>query len=115
MPSGAPVQLTHQTTADVADLTQDEDGVKLFVKDRNSSESRTIRSRWVVGADSANSTIRDLVKIDFEDQGKSSAIYAIQPSLPLNKCFVLLQASRTTGLWLIFYQTPRPTDTSISN
>lgn len=58
------------TRLDVTGLEQDDQGVNLSVTNRADSSSRTLRARWVIGADSANSSIRQFSNIAFEDQGE---------------------------------------------
>lgn len=54
---------------DVTGLQQDDNGVDLDVMQRKTSKKQKLRARWVIGADSANSSVRQYCSINFEDQG----------------------------------------------
>ena len=48
---------------------QDDDGVTTTVKDRLTGETRTIRSRYLIGADGARSQVAEDLKLPFEGPG----------------------------------------------
>ncbi|RFA18829.1 bifunctional 3-(3-hydroxy-phenyl)propionate/3-hydroxycinnamic acid hydroxylase MhpA [Subtercola boreus] len=54
----------------VADITQDEDDVALTVhRTGDPQERQTLTARWLIGADGANSAVRELVGVDSVDAG----------------------------------------------
>lgn len=59
--------VTVQSGTEVVDLAQDDDGVTVTVRDRESS--RTLRTRAVLGCDGANSTVRSLIGSQLRDLG----------------------------------------------
>ncbi len=71
---------------DVVGFTQDGDGVSTTIKDVDTGAERTIRSRYLVGADGAHSRIRELAGIEFDGRGvfsNSVTIYFKAPIAPL--------------------------------
>jgi 2-polyprenyl-6-methoxyphenol hydroxylase-like FAD-dependent oxidoreductase len=71
---------------DVVGLVQDADGVTTTIRNVDSGEERTIRSRYVVGADGAHSRVRELLGIEFDGRGvfsNSITIYFKAPLAPV--------------------------------
>jgi 3-(3-hydroxy-phenyl)propionate hydroxylase len=85
--AGVDMRLSVEATA----LTSDDDGVSLTLGDGN-----TLRARWLIGADGAKSTIRDLIGISMIDQEFDQAWLVVDttlldpdlplPSLPRQHC-----------------------------
>lgn len=63
--AGARVLDGHEVTA----VTQDDSGVAMTVKDVTSGEQRTLRGKYLVGADGAHSKVRELLNIPFDGRG----------------------------------------------
>jgi 2-polyprenyl-6-methoxyphenol hydroxylase-like FAD-dependent oxidoreductase len=71
---------------EVVGFAQDGDGVDTTVRNVETGEERTIRSRYLVGADGAHSRIRELAAIEFDGRGvfsNSVTIYFEAPLAPL--------------------------------
>lgn len=58
---------------EVTDLVQGDEDVTLTVRSREHDSEKTVRAKWVIGADGAKSTIRELLGIEREDLGMRSA------------------------------------------
>ena len=63
--AGAHVLDGHEVTA----VTQDDSGVAIAVKDVTSGQQRTLRGKYLVGADGAHSKVRQLLNIPFDGRG----------------------------------------------
>ena len=63
--AGAHVLDGHEVTA----VTQDDSGVAIAVKDVTSGQQRTLRGKYLVGADGAHSKVRELLNIPFDGRG----------------------------------------------
>jgi len=63
--AGAHVLDGHEVTA----VTQDDSGVAIAVKDVKSGQQRTLRGKYLVGADGAHSKVRELLNIPFDGRG----------------------------------------------
>ncbi len=70
--AGVELRLGHTVTA----IEQDDDGVTATVDD-----GTTLRARWLVAADGAKSTVRDLVGIEMVDQGFDQTWLVIDTTL----------------------------------
>ncbi len=77
--AGAQVVNGHE----VVDVAQDADGVTTTIRDVESGASRTVRSRFLVGADGAHSRIRELAGIEFDGRGVFSNSITIYFKAPL--------------------------------
>ena len=80
--SGASVLNGHE----VVGLAPDANGVTTTIRDVDSGAERTIRSQYVVGADGAHSTVRELMGIECDGRGvfsNSITIYFKAPLAPL--------------------------------
>jgi 2-polyprenyl-6-methoxyphenol hydroxylase-like FAD-dependent oxidoreductase len=55
--------------SEVTALTQDDDGVTVVVRDVDSGVERRLRTRYLVGADGAHSTVREALQIPFDGRG----------------------------------------------
>jgi len=80
--TGAQVLNGHEVVA----IAQDDSGVTTTVKNVETGEERTLRSRYVVGADGAHSRVRDLLGIEFDGRGvfsNSVTVYFKAPLAPL--------------------------------
>jgi putative polyketide hydroxylase len=80
--AGARVLNGHEVVA----FTQEASGVRTTVKNVDTGAERTIRSKYLVGADGAHSRIRDLAGIEFDGRGVFSnavTIYFKAPLAPL--------------------------------
>lgn len=62
---GATVRFSTEAT----DVAQDDDGVTVTVRDRNSGETSTIRAKYLIAADGTRSPIRDRLGIDKSGHG----------------------------------------------
>ena len=54
---------------DVAAVEQDDDGVTVVVRDIDSGAERRLRTSYLVGADGAHSTVREVLQIPFDGRG----------------------------------------------
>ena len=77
--TGARVLDGHEVTA----FEQDATGVTTSVKDLDTGKERTIRSKYLVGADGAHSRVRDLAGIEFDGRGVFSNSVTIYFKAPL--------------------------------
>ena len=63
--AGARVLDGHEVTA----VSQDDSGVTMTVKDVQNGRERTLRGKYLVGADGAHSKVRELLNIPFDGRG----------------------------------------------
>jgi 2-polyprenyl-6-methoxyphenol hydroxylase-like FAD-dependent oxidoreductase len=64
----ATVTLRHMTSLD--SFTQDEDGIRAIISDRNTGQSETIAARYLVGCDGADGTVATALGTTYEGEGK---------------------------------------------
>jgi 2-polyprenyl-6-methoxyphenol hydroxylase-like FAD-dependent oxidoreductase len=69
--------------AEVVALAQDADGVTVTIRDCDSGDERSIRAKYLVGADGAHSKVRDLLGIEFDGRGVFSNAITIYFHAPL--------------------------------
>jgi 2-polyprenyl-6-methoxyphenol hydroxylase-like FAD-dependent oxidoreductase len=64
----------HEFGTELVSVTQDEDGVTSVVRSRDDGAERTIRSRYLVAADGAHSSVREQLGIAMPGHGSSDCI-----------------------------------------
>jgi 3-(3-hydroxy-phenyl)propionate hydroxylase len=54
-------------SCEVIGVDQDQDGVTVTTRDRETGEEGTVRARWLIAADGANSRVREILGLERED------------------------------------------------
>ncbi|HEX6766510.1 MAG TPA: FAD-dependent monooxygenase, partial [Polyangiaceae bacterium] len=73
---------------ELVELDQDDDGVTTIVKDVQNGTERTLRAKYLVGADGAHSRVRELLDIGVEGRGVFTNSITIYFHAPLAAHFV---------------------------